>query len=207
MSYNVLLISEQKLIDNTAMNGSNVDKSELRFCIQQAQTIFLQESLGTHLFDKMLQLVQTGDITQSGNSNYKTLLDNFIQPMLISYSYFIGLDNFFMKWVSIGLVQNRSEQGGNIDLKTLQYMKTQAKDRAEFNDNLLRRQLVFNSQLYPEYLEWLNNGSLPPEQSSGFKSPITLPGYGWYWVNGQTPNCNFPTWYGKATNSPGAHAG
>lgn len=205
--YNVLLISEQKLIDNTAMNGSNVDKSELRFCIQQAQTIYLQESLGTHLFDKMLELVETGDISLSGNSNYKTLLDNFIQPMLISFAYFIGLDNFFMKWVSIGLVSNRSEQGNSIDLKTLQYMKTQAKDRGEFNDNLLRRQLVFNSQLYPEYLQWLNNGSLPPEQSSGFRSPITLPGYGWYWVNGQTASCNFPTWYGRATNSPGQHAG
>jgi hypothetical protein len=207
MAYNVLLISEQKLIDNTAMNGSNVDKSELRFCIQQAQTIYLQESLGTHLFDKMLDLVQSGNITQPQNSNYKTLLDDFIQPMLISYSYFIGLDNFFMKWVSIGLVQNRSEQGNNIDLKTLQYMKSQAKDRGEFNDNLLRRQLVFNSQLYPEYLEWLNNGSLPPEQSSGFRSPITLPGYGWYWVNGQTSISEIQYVFGNATNSPGAHAG
>lgn len=205
--YNVLLISEQKLIDNTAMQGSNVDKSELRFCIQQSQTIYLQESLGTHLFHTMLELVETNQITLSGNSHYKTLLDDFIQPMLISYSYFIGLDNFFMKWVSIGLVSNRSEQGNSIDLKTLQYMKSQAKDRAEFNDNLLRRQLVFNSQLYPQYLEFINNGSLPPEQSTAFKSSITLPGFGWYWVNGQSSNCNFPTWYGRATNSPGQNAG
>ena len=158
----VLLISEDTLKTYTAIN-ENVQSDELRFCILQAQAIFLQESLGTNLYDKMLDLVDTGDISLAGNVVYKNLLDRYIQPMLITYSYYLGMTNFYVKWVSVGMVQNRSEQGSNIDHKTFQYLKTDAKQQGEFNDNLLRRHLIFRSGLYPEYNNGnLNNGELPP---------------------------------------------
>jgi hypothetical protein len=86
MAYNVLLISEQKLKDNTPIN-ENVDSSELRFCILQAQNIQIQESLGTNLYEKLLQIVDNGTISDPSNLNYKLLLDNYIQPTLISYSF------------------------------------------------------------------------------------------------------------------------
>jgi hypothetical protein len=213
MIYNVLLISEQKLKDNTPIN-ENVDTSELRFCIQQAQTIQIQETLGTNLYNKILQLVDNGDITLPQNLNYKSLLDNYIQPTLISYSYYLALDNFWVKFINIGLVQNRSEQGNPIDLKTFQYLKSNAKNQAEFNDNLLRRHLIFRSGLYPEYNNGnLNDGQLPPEVKTAFNSPITLPGAGYYYAqrslvgknfNALGPLCadsDFPTWYGHTTNS------
>jgi len=211
MAYNVLLISEQKLKDNTPIN-ENVDTSELRFCIQQAQTIQIQETLGTNLYEKILDLVDTGNISLPANSNYKSLLDNYIQPTLISYAYYLGLDNFFVKFINIGLVQNRSEQGQPIDIKTLQFLKTNAKNQAEFNDNLLRRHLIFRSGLYPEYNNGdLNDGQLPPETNSAFSSPMTLPGTNaGYWKrkwgsknNAMGPLCagsQFPTWYGHTNN-------
>ena len=104
ITYNVLLISEQKLKDNTPITD-NVDSSELRFAIQQSQAIQIQETLGTNLYEKILQLVDTGDINLAGNANYKSLLDNYIQPTLIAYSYYLALDNFWVKFINIGLVQ------------------------------------------------------------------------------------------------------
>lgn len=213
---NVLFISEQKLKENTAIN-ENVDSSELRFAIQQAQTIFLQESLGTNLYQKLQELVDNGDINQPQYDKYKELLNQFVQPTLISYAYYLALDNFFVKFMNVGLVQNRNEQGGNVDLKTLQYLKQNAKNQSEFNDNLLRRHLVFRSGWYPEYVSGdLNNGQLPPDSQNPFKSSITTPGggYGKYNRNGWCYNamgslCDgsaFPTWYGHSTNSNGAHS-
>lgn len=213
MIYNVLLVSETKLKDSTPIN-ENVDTSELRFCITQSQTIQIQESLGTNLYEKLLQLVDTGDISLAQNAKYKNLLDNYVQPTLISYSYYLALDNFWLKFINIGLVQNRSEQGQPVDLKTLQYLKQNAKAQAEFNDNLLRRHLVFKSGLYPEYTSGnLNDGQLPPETDSAFNSSITLPGgnYG-YWnrkwgsknynaLGGLCCGSQFPTWYGHSNNS------
>lgn len=203
MIYNVLLISEQKLKDNTPIN-ENVDSSELRFCIQQSQTLFLQETLGTNLYEYILKLVKDNDIDLPQYSNYKELLNNFIQPMLISYAYYLCLDNFFVKFVNVGLQSFRSEQSNPIGIKEFTYLKNNARDNAQFNDNLLRRHLVFNNWKYPQYTLTTNNGQLLPEFGGAFKSNITLPtgnkilgwpgypGYGFSTLY----DCPYPSWYG-----------
>lgn len=207
------MISEEVLKTYTPIN-ENVQSDELRFCILQAQNIFIQESLGTNLFNFMLNIIGNGDIYQPSYTNYKDLLDTYIQPTLISYSYYLGLDNFTMKFMSVGLVQNRSEQGNPADFKMFQFMKNNAKNQAEFNDNLLRRHLIFKSGLYPEYFSGnLNDGQLPPETNQTFKSSMTLPSSSAYWNNNKWKggrNFNamgalccgsaFPTWYGHTTN-------
>jgi hypothetical protein len=207
MIYNVLLISEDKLKANTPIN-ENVDTQELRFSIQQAQQIFIQESLGTNLYEYILKLVNDGDISLPQYIKYKELLNNFIQPTLISYSYYLALDNFYIKFVNIGLQQNRSEQGNPVTIKDLIYLKNNARDNAQFNDNLLRRHLVFNNQDYPQYTLTTNNGQLIPEFGGAFKSPITLPpaGNGGRIVGGNygagiLGSCPYPWWYsGKNGN-------
>ena len=72
----VLLISEETLKTYTAIQN-NVQSDELRFSILQSQQIFLQESLGTNLYEKILRLVDTGDIEiapypDAGISLYET---------------------------------------------------------------------------------------------------------------------------------------
>jgi hypothetical protein len=215
----VLLISEDLLKTNTPIS-ENVQSDELRFGIIQAQAIFLQESLGTNLFEEMLDLVDTNAILSPSNAVYKNLLDTYIQPMLITYAYYLVIDNFYVKFVSVGLTQNRSEQGDKIDHRTFQYLKSNAKQQAEFNDNLLRRHLIFRSGLYPEYNSGnLNDGQLPPIPATPFQSPITIPTSAFAWsgqwrtrgnrsFNAMGPLCAgspFPTWYGHTTNSPGVN--
>ena len=97
---NVLFISEQKLKENTPISD-NVQTSELRYCIQTTQSINIQETLGTKLYNKMIDLVETNDITGSTYSNYKLLLNTYIQPTTIAYSYYYGLDNFLVKFINI----------------------------------------------------------------------------------------------------------
>jgi hypothetical protein len=213
MAYNVLFISEQKLKDNTPITD-NVDSSELRFAIQQSQAIQLQETLGTNLYEYLLKIVDDNTVnTDISLIRYKELLNNFIQPTLIAWSYYLALDNFWVKFMNVGLVQNRNEQGSAVDLKTLQYLKNNARNQAEFQDNLLRRHLLFRSGWYPEYFSGnLQNGELPPETDSAFKANMTLPGWGVSRNSGWNANFNmmgplcagsgFPTWYGNSSNSP-----
>ena len=201
MSSNVLLISEQRLKDSTPIN-ENVDSSELRFCIQQAQYLFLQETLGTFFYETMLNLVETGDINQPARIRYKELLDNQITQMLIAYSYYLALDNFFAKFINIGLQSFSSEQSTPIDFKSFQYMKNLSRDNAQFADNLLRRFLVFNTQFFPEYATIRNNGDLTAEFGGAFKSPITLPGGSRIRGNFSFYDCPYPWWYGQVNNTP-----
>lgn len=207
MIYNVLLITEQRLKDNTPINES-VDSSELRFSIQMAQNIFVQETLGTNLYNYMLDLVLTDDINDPIKIDYKILLDQFIAPMLIQYSYYIALDNFWVKFVNVGLQQMRSEQGTPLDIRGLTYLKNNARDNAQFLDNLLRRHLVFNNWKYPQYTITTNNGQLIPEFGGAFKSSITLPSSGKFtsknssglslgtYSSSNWYGCPYPWWYG-----------
>jgi len=204
MNYNVLLISEQKLKSQAPIDP-NVDSDELRYSIQQAQNIYIQETLGTNLFEQILNQVESGDILLPNATNNKQLLDNFIQPALVAYSYYILLDNMFVKMVNVGLQQFRSEQSNPIGLKEFQYLKDSAKDRAQFLDNLMRRHLVFNNFLYPLYTQVLNNGQLIPEFGSPFRTSIILPTNRYYnnlnrgvFGNGINTlfDCSLPWWYG-----------
>lgn len=201
MNYNVLLISEQKLKSQSPIDP-NVDSDELRYGIQQAQNIYIQETLGTNFYTEILNQVEDGSISLSANTYNKELLDNFIQPTLVAYSYYIILDNMFVKLVNVGLQQFRSEQSNPIGIKEFQYLKDQARDRAQFLDNLLRRHLVFNNWKYPSYTQVLNNGQLLPEFGSPFRTSLTLPTnhrYNYYGVNSPLNslfNCSIPWWYG-----------
>lgn len=200
MNYNVLLISEQKLKSQAPIDP-NVDSDELRYGIQQAQNIYIQETLGTNFYNEILDQVEDGSISLSANTYNKELLDNFIQPALVAYSYYIILDNMFVKLVNVGLQQFRSEQSNPVGIKEFQYLKDQARDRAQFLDNLMRRHLVFENWKYPKYTQVINNGQLIPEFGSAFRTSVILPtstrwryGYGY----GSNPwfDCTIPWWYG-----------
>jgi hypothetical protein len=201
MNYNVLLISEQKLKSQSPIDP-NVDSDELRYGIQQAQNIYIQETLGTNFYNEILNQVEDGSISLSANTYNKELLDNFIQPALVAYSYYIILDNMFVKLVNVGLQQFRSEQSNPVGIKEFQYLKDQARDRAQFLDNLMRRHLVFENWKYPRYTQVTNNGQLIPEFGSPFRTSVILPTnsrFNYYGYNSPLNslfNCSIPWWYG-----------
>ena len=201
MNYNVLLISEQKLKSQSPIDP-NVDSDELRYGIQQAQNIYIQETLGTNFYNEILNQVEDGSISLSANTYNKELLDNFIQPALVAYSYYIILDNMFVKLVNVGLQQFRSEQSNPVGINEFQYLKDQARDRAQFLDNLMRRHLVFENWKYPRYTQVTNNGQLIPEFGSPFRTSVILPTnsrFNYYGYNSPLNslfNCSIPWWYG-----------
>lgn len=193
---NILLISEN-VLKSYSYIGENVQANELRYAILTSQNVEIQETLGTKLYNKILDLVDNNDINLPQYSNYKDLLDKYIQPTLIGFSIFRALDNFIVKFLSIGLVSNQSEQGSRVEFKTYLQLKTNVKDDAEFSNNYLRRYLIFNSSLFPEYTD-NQKEQLQPSQNTAFKSPLSIPG-NWGWFDER--NCPFPAWYGHVTNS------
>jgi hypothetical protein len=104
--------------------------------------------------------------------------------------------------VNVGLQQFRSEQSNPIGIKEFQYLKDQAKDRAQFLDNLMRRHLVFENWKYPKYTQIENNGQILPQFGSPFQSSVILPTtnrYNYYGMNSPLNslfNCSIPWWYG-----------
>jgi hypothetical protein len=184
----VYFISEELLKNRTAIN-ENVDSGELRFCIQTAQNLNIQETLGQALFEQIVNEVSGNTIA----GNNKFLLDNYIVPTTIAWSYYHGLDNFFVKWMNVGLVANRTEQGSNIDFKTFQFLKNNARSTAEFYDNNMRRYLCAFASNFPKY-NTVEIGKLLPQRDSAFRNAMAM-GAG---------RSFYPSWYGPVkTQSTG----
>jgi len=173
MAAQVYFISETKLKNYTNIS-ENVDSGSLRQAIRTAQLINLQESIGTSLYNKLADLVDTGDISDPSNSNYKDLLDNYCVDVVIQYSLFYALDDFIFKFMNVGLVQGFSEQGSSLDISTFKMIKNGARDRAEFFDNRLREHLFNNDNLYPAYETSTTDGTLPGAHTDGITSSIVL---------------------------------
>ena len=81
----VLFITLTELKRKSIISG-NLDADKLVQFIEVAQDIHIQNYLGTKLYNKMQDLVLSGDISLVAYNDYEDLLNNYIKPMLIWYS-------------------------------------------------------------------------------------------------------------------------
>lgn len=147
------LVSEAKIREFTDIDN-NVDTALIKNGIRESQDIELQRVLGTLLYDKMLDLVNAGTINSSGNSNYKTLLDDYIQNFLIYAAYFYILDSIFLRSRNNGLITPTGGDNSDVASKQLYDMKRQSvKNKMEFYAQKLRDYLIEEEALYPELTE------------------------------------------------------
>jgi hypothetical protein len=80
-----LFINRTDLVRNSIIDG-NVDTDKFIQFIKLAQQIHIQNYLGTELYNKISTLITSGDIDEAEYADYKTLLNDYIQPMLIWWS-------------------------------------------------------------------------------------------------------------------------
>lgn len=147
------LVSEVKIREFTDIDN-NVDTALIKNGIRESQDIELQRVLGTLLYNQMLSLVSTGNISSPTYSNYKTLLDDYIQNFLIYAAYFYILDSIFLRSRNNGLITPNGGENSDVASKQLYDMKRQSvKNKMEFYAQKLRDYLIEEEALFPELTE------------------------------------------------------
>ena len=116
---NTLLISEIKVREYSDINES-LDNSLIKNGIRVAQDISLQRVIGTLLYNALLSKVDAGTMDDSVNADYKTLLDDYIQDMLLYASYYNILEDTFIRTRNNGLL---IPQGGENSAAVDRFMK------------------------------------------------------------------------------------
>ncbi len=142
----VILLSTDKLKKNTPLQ-ENIDDDILKPYIQRAQVTYIQQYLGTDLYDKILSDVQAGTIA----GVYKTLLDDYIQPVLIEWSFYEALPFISLKLTNKTIGRGNADYLIEGDLEDLKYLRNTVRDMGRFLAERLIGQLKENSNLYPEY--------------------------------------------------------
>ena len=147
---NTFLISEAQIRSYTDIDN-NVDTALVKNGIREAQDIKLQPIIGTLLYEKLISLVDAGTMGDSANANYKTLLDSYIQNMLIYAAYWYILDSIYIRSRNNGLlIPDGGESSVAADRSIYNVKRQSVQNKMEFYSNLLTDYIIEEQTLYPE---------------------------------------------------------
>lgn len=174
----VILLTTAKLKANTPIQD-NVDDSLLKPYIYKSQVTHIQQILGTDLYNKILSEVQASTIT----GNYKTLLDDYIQPALIEYAFYEVLPFISLKMTNKSIGRGNAEYLAEADLADLKYLRQTVLDVAQFQGQRIIGYLKQYSSLFPEYTTNSGLDKIIPNSNNYFN--------GVYLGNGRSGDCNW----------------
>ena len=166
----VLLISEKTLKQNSVINN-NVDGMYILPAIEYAQDAGLQPFLGTKLYNKLMDLVEDGSIT--GATDYKYLLDEYVEPYLINKVTADIQIPLAFKMRNQAVVQQTGENTYVSSLKDMQYVVQNYENKANFYGQRMSDYLHSNHSKYPEYRKMDSCADMPSD-SGAYKTGIFL---------------------------------
>ena len=171
---NTFLISEAQIRNYTDIED-NIDTALIKNGIREAQDINLQTVLGTLLTNKLYTLVDAGTIGDAANSAYKTLLDSYIQNMLIYSSYWYILDAIYMRSRNNGLlIPDGGENSVAVDRSMYNVKRQAVENKMQFYSDLLTDFIIEEQVNYPELNASNKLYDLNPNYDSKYGSPFVF---------------------------------
>jgi hypothetical protein len=149
--------------------GGAVDADKFVQFIEVSQDIHIQNYLGTKLYDKIQTIIVEQTLDEVVNIPYKTLLNEYITPMLI---WFAQSDYYMFASYQVsngGVFKHRSESSDTLSMDEIKYLVENSRNKAEFYTRRFLDYMTFNSNDYPEYNE-ANNEGMYPDKSDNFNS-------------------------------------
>lgn len=163
-----LFITLQDLKRKSIIDG-NVDGDKLIQFIEVAQDTHIQNYLGGKLYEKLQDLIISGDIDLVANAKYKTLVETYIKPMLVWYTQAAYLPFAAFQISNGGVFRHRSENSDLATSEEIKDMLNRVNNTADFYTRRFQDFMGFNSQDYPEY-NTSTNGEMYPDQTYNFSS-------------------------------------
>ena len=160
----VSFLDRKKFMALTSVGG-NVDTDKITPLILSTQDIRIQDVLGTPLYNKVKTLISSGDISLAANSEYKTLLDDHIQPTLAHYTAaeLIYLTSYEVN--NTGVVRRQSEN--SIVPESFEVVKLAQRSETK-GDYYAQRMIDYicakGYNVFPEYNSF-ENGDVRPSRN------------------------------------------
>lgn len=160
-----LYISASRLKTDSAIQGS-VDDDLIMPYILLAQDMHILPILGTDLDNELKTHIQNG--TLGDNLNNKTLVETYIQPCLVQFSFTQLVPYLRLRFVNNAVViMGSNEQSVSATYDDLKPVMDTATNAAEFYRQRLIDYITNNTSLFPKYNT--NTGSdLNPTQRNYF---------------------------------------
>jgi hypothetical protein len=160
-----LFINRTDLVRNSIIDG-NVDTDKFIQFIKLAQQIHIQNYLGTELYNKISTLITSGDIDEVEYADYKTLLNDYIQPMLIWWSQvdYIPFASYQIR--NGGIYKHSSETSESVGKDEVDFLVNKAREKADFYTRRFIDYISFRNATYPEYTANTNEDMNPSQDAT-----------------------------------------
>ena len=159
----VLFITRTDLVKNSIIDGNTDTDLFIQF-IKVAQEIEIKNYLGTALYDK----ISTDINSVSGLSgNYLTLVNKYVQPMLIWYAQAEYIPYAAYQIKSGGIYKHTSENAETVSKTEVDFLVQKARNTAEYYTQRFLDYINNNSGLFPEYSQ-NSGGDVYPDSDATF---------------------------------------
>tara|TARA_R100000742_G_C4259182_1_gene77028 strand:- start:44 stop:553 length:510 start_codon:yes stop_codon:yes gene_type:complete len=165
MAATVLFINRDDLVKNTIIDG-NVQADRLMHFVEIAQTIHVQNYLGTDLYNKIGTMI--GNNTIAGTI-YETLLIDHVQPMVIHYAMVDFLPFAAYQIKNGGIFKHVSENAETVDKNEVDYLVEKERTLAEYYTRRFIQFMDFNQTSFPEYTSNTNDDIYPDRDEPTFQ--------------------------------------
>jgi len=158
-----LFINRTDLIRNSIMDG-NVDTDKFIQFIKIAQEIDVQQIMGTKMYDGLTTAIP--NIDQPANARWKTVLDDYIAPMLIWYAQSNYMPFAAYQIKNGGVFKHTSENAQSVDKNEIDFLVEKARTNAEWYSRRFIDFMSFNQTTYPEYTSNINDDIYPSNDAT-----------------------------------------
>ena len=141
-----LFISRTDLVKNSILDG-NVDTDKFIQFIKIAQQIDIQNYLGTDLYNK----ISNDIIADNLSGNYLSLVNDYIQPMLIHYAMMQYLPFAAYQIKNGGISKHTSENAESVSKDEVDYLVNKERNFAEYYTRRFIDYISFHEEDFPEY--------------------------------------------------------
>jgi hypothetical protein len=140
-------ISERYLKDNSPLSG-NVDISEVYPFAKSAEEMYIQDAIGTQLYDRLIESLTASPKNTTDN---ETILLRKIRSALVWFTCYDALPFLAIKVRNIGVVKQSGDNLESATREDVSYLRKACKDKADFHMKMLQGYLCENSSLFSEY--------------------------------------------------------
>jgi len=158
-----LFINRTDLIRNSIMDG-NVDTDRFIQFIKIAQEIDVQQIMGTKMYDGLTTAIPNIDLP--ANARWKTVLDDYIAPMLIWYAQSNYMPFAAYQIKNGGVFKHTSENAQSVDKNEIDFLVEKARTNAEWYSRRFIDFMSFNQTTYPEYTSNINDDIYPSNDAT-----------------------------------------
>lgn len=158
-----IFIKRSDLVNNTALSGS-IDTDKFIQFIKIAQDIHIQNYLGTDLYNK----ISADIIADELSGDYLTLVNDYIQPMLIHFAMTEYLPFAAYTIANGGVYKKGAENSSNVSKEEVDSLISKERDYAEYYTQRFIDYMSFNAHSkFPEYYS-NNNEEIYPDKNALF---------------------------------------